>query len=79
MTADSSAQARPGIDRPITRADLEAKFEELRGTAAPSAQKARGAGLAAVLIGGVLLLVAAYVIGRRKGRQRRTIVEVRRV
>jgi hypothetical protein len=79
MTADSGAQARPGVDRPITRADLEAKFEELRGTAAPGAHKARGAGLVVLLVGGVLLLAAAYIIGRRKGRQRRTIVEVRRV
>jgi hypothetical protein len=79
MTADRGAPARPGVDRPITRADLEAKFEELRGTAAPGAQKARGAALAAVLVGGVLILAAAYLIGRRKGRKRRTIVEVRRV
>lgn len=78
MTASSGA-ARPGIDRPITRADLEAKFEELRGTTEPTAQKARGIGLAALLAGGVLIILAAYVIGRRKGWQRRTIVEVRRV
>ena len=79
MTAGSGAEARPGIDRPISRADLEAKFEELRGTTAPSAQKARGVGLAALVVGGVLIVVAAYVLGRRKGRKRRTIVEVRRV
>ena len=77
--SDARLQARPGIDRPVTRADLEAKFEQLRGAAAPGAQKARGVGIAALVLGGVVLAVVAYVLGRRKGRQRSTIVEVRRV
>lgn len=76
--SDARLQAHPGIDRPVTRADLEAKFEQLRG-AAPGAQKARGVGIAALVLGGVVLAVVAYVLGRRKGRQRSTIVEVRRV
>jgi hypothetical protein len=79
MTSDGDTQTRPGVDRPITRADLEAKFDELRGATSSGTQKARGVGLAAVVVGGVLLVVAAYVLGRRKGRKRRTIVEVRRV
>jgi hypothetical protein len=79
MTSDGPTRTRPGIDRPITRADLEAKFAELRGAASPGAHKARGAGLAALAVGGVLLIVVAYVLGRRRGHKRRTIVEVRRV
>jgi hypothetical protein len=79
MTSDGPTQTRPGIDRPITRADLEAKFDELRGAAEPGAQKARGVGIAVAVAGGILLVIAAYVIGTRKGRKRRTIVEVRRV
>lgn len=77
--SDARPQARPGVDRPVTRADLEAKFQELRGATAPRAEKARGVGLAALVAGGVLLIVVAYLFGRRKGRKRRTIVEVRRV
>jgi hypothetical protein len=77
--SDVRPQSRPGIDRPITRADLEAKFDELRGAAEPGAEKARGIGIAAVIAGGVLLVAVAYLLGRRRGRKRRTIVEVRRV
>lgn len=77
--SDARPQARPGVDRPVTRADLEAKFQELRGATAPGAERARGVGLAALVAGGVLLIVVAYLFGRRKGRKRRTIVEVRRV
>jgi hypothetical protein len=77
--SDARPQSRAGIDRPITRADLEAKFDELRGAAEPGAEKARGIGIAAVIAGGILLVAIAYLLGRRRGRKRRTIVEVRRV
>jgi hypothetical protein len=77
--SDARPQAQPGVDRPVTRADLEAKFEQLRGATEGPAQKSKVAGLAALIVGGVLLVVLAYVLGRRKGNQQRTIVEVRRV
>ncbi|HEY3097000.1 MAG TPA: hypothetical protein VGK05_09185 [Acidimicrobiia bacterium] len=77
--SDARAQTRPGVDRPVTRADLEAKFQELRGATEPGAEKAKGVGIGAIVIGGVLLVLVAYLLGRRKGRRRRTIVEVRRV
>jgi alpha-D-ribose 1-methylphosphonate 5-triphosphate synthase subunit PhnL len=79
MTSDGYAQARPGVERPITRADLEAKFAQLRGATSSGTEKARVAGAAAVVVGGVVLVLLAYVLGRRRGRKRRTIVEVRRV
>jgi hypothetical protein len=79
MTSDGYMQTRPGVDRPITRADLEAKFAQLRGATPSGTEKARVAGTAALVVGGVVLVLLAYVIGRRRGRKRRTIVEVRRV
>jgi hypothetical protein len=77
MTSDGHTQTRPGIDRPITRADLEAKFDQLRG-ATSGTQKARSVGLGALVVAGLVLVIGAYVLGRRRGRKRRTIVEVRR-
>jgi hypothetical protein len=79
MTPEGYPQTRPGVDRPITRADLEAKFAQLRGATSSGTEKARVAGTAAVLVGGIVLVLVAYVLGRRRGRKRRTIVEVRRV
>lgn len=78
MTSTGSAHA-PGVERPITRADLEAKFAQLRGATSSGTEKARVAGTATLVVGGVLLVLLAYVLGRRRGRKRRTIVEVRRV
>jgi hypothetical protein len=73
-----STETRPGVDRPITRADLEAKFSQLRGST-ETTQTQRNIGLTAVIVAGVLLVVGAYFVGRLRGKKRRTIVEVRRI
>jgi hypothetical protein len=65
--------------RPITRDDIEAKLRELQGTTEAGADAARGAGIAAVIGVALLGILLAYLLGRRKGRRRRTIVEIRRV
>ena len=78
MTSDGRTQAPPGVVRPITRADLEAKFEELRGSATPS-ETTRHVGLAAGIVAVILIGVIAYLLGRRRGKKSRTIVEVVRV
>jgi hypothetical protein len=66
-------------DRPITRADLEAKFEQLQGSVTSSTDAATS--VTPVLIAGVavVVLVAVYLLGRRRGRRRSAIVEIRRV
>jgi hypothetical protein len=69
----------PG-DRRITRSDIEAKLQEIRGTAedvAPDVpESAQRTGLIAA---GGALLVLAFVLGRRRGRKKNTIVEIRRI
>ncbi len=63
----------------ITRADIETKLRDIQGevhdAGKASAQIAIVAG-AAVAVGVVAL---AFWMGRRKGRKRTTVVEVRRV
>jgi hypothetical protein len=76
MTSHGYMQTRPGTERRITREDLEAKFAQLRGTTSSSTEQARVAGAAALGVMAVLLVLLAYVLGRRRGRKRRTIVEV---
>jgi peptide deformylase len=71
--------ARTDTSRPITRDDIEAKLREIQGTTEAGADAARGAGVAAAVVGVLLALLVAYLIGRRKGRKRRTVVEIRRV
>jgi hypothetical protein len=75
MTGDGRTQMRPGVDRPITRADLEAKFEQLRGSTAPG-ETTRNVGLVAGIVAVIVLGVVVYLFGRRRGKKSRTIVEV---
>jgi hypothetical protein len=77
MTGYGNTDTRPGTDRPITRADLEAKFSQLRGSTTAT-ETQRNIGLTGVIVAGVLLVLGAYLFGRFRGRKRRTIVEVRR-
>jgi hypothetical protein len=63
----------------LTRDDVEAKFRELQGDLTTAAE---GAKSKLVIIGGaaaVAVLVVVYVLGRRAGRKRSTVVEIRRL
>jgi len=71
------SQAR--ATRPVTRADIEAKLREIQGGSEVGADAAKGAGVAAGVVVLLLAIVVAYLLGRRKGKKRRTVVEIRRV
>jgi len=63
----------------ITRADIEGKLRDMRGGVEETAEAAKapimaiGAGVAAVIV------IAAFLLGKRRGRRRSTVVEIRRV
>ncbi|HEX4490445.1 MAG TPA: hypothetical protein VH914_04480 [Acidimicrobiia bacterium] len=63
----------------ITRADLEAKLRDITGDVGETVEAARGIGVAVASGVGVLLVVGAYWFGRRKGRKRKTVLEIRRI
>jgi hypothetical protein len=79
MTSNGRPMTRTG-ERPITRADLESKFEQLRSSVGSGADVAKGGmGMGAAVGAGIVLLLVVYLLGRRRGRKRQTIVEIRRV
>jgi len=65
-------------DTRITKEELESKFQslqdDLQGRAADKKQSIMAA---AAILSGVVVLVA-YLLGRRGGRKRRSVVEIRR-
>jgi hypothetical protein len=65
--------------RKITKADLEAKFAELQSGASHTVADAKQKLMAAVAVGGILVVVLSFLLGRRNGRRKNTIVEIRRV
>jgi hypothetical protein len=65
--------------QPIRREDIEAKLRELEGGVTETRESATST---LVTVGAVVVVGAiavAYLLGRRKGRKRTTVVEVRRI
>ena len=72
-----AADIRPGAL--VERRDIEAKLRELKGGVDDTKESATSA---LVTVGAVVLVgvvAAAFLLGRRKGRRRSTVVEVRRI
>lgn len=65
--------------RPITRADIEGKLRQIQHSADSGREAAKGAGLVGGIVGAGLLAVVSYMLGRRRGRKRRTVVEIKRI
>ena len=63
----------------VNRSDIEAKLREIRGEVDTTATAARPTAMTIAIVAGVTLLGAAYLLGRRKGKKRSTVVEIRRV
>jgi hypothetical protein len=63
----------------ITRDDLEQKLRELEGGARDQVASARSTIVAAGVVATLIVLLLAFLLGKRKGKQRSTIVEIRRV
>jgi hypothetical protein len=63
----------------ITRDDLEAKFRELEGGAREQVASARTTLVTAGGIAALILLLLVFLLGRRAGKLRSTVVEIRRV
>ena len=63
----------------VTRADIEAKLAEIRGVTDTTTEVAQEATKPLLVIVGVAVVIGAFLLGRRRGQKRSTIVEVRRI
>ncbi len=63
----------------ITRDDIEAKFRELTGEVSEGVEDTRSQVITVGLAVGVALVAVVFLIGRRNGRRRSAVVEVRRI
>jgi hypothetical protein len=63
----------------VTRDDLEAKFRAVQGDVQSKVEDRKQTLLAGVVAGGVILLIAFFLMGRRSGKSKNTFVEIRRV
>ncbi len=64
---------------PITRDQIEAKFRELTGEVSDEVASTRSQAVTIGLAVTVAVVAVVFLIGRRNGRRKSAIVEVRRV
>jgi hypothetical protein len=74
-----SAKSTEVPDRKITRDDIEAKLRELQGEVGERTEAAKVPAIAIAVGVVVLTVAAAYLMGRRKGKRRQTVLEIRRI
>jgi hypothetical protein len=63
----------------ITRDDIEARFRELNGDVGSEVEAVRPQLLTVGAAVAVAVLAVAFLAGRRRGRKRSAVVEVRRI
>ena len=63
----------------ITREDLEAKLREIHGEVNKAVDSAKPAISAIAVAVGVTVIAVSFLIGRRTGRKKNTVVEIRRI
>ncbi len=63
----------------VTLGDIEQQLRSLGGSAQAIVTESKTTALATAVGGGVLALASVYLLGRRRGRKRSTVLEIRRV
>lgn len=78
----------PKADRDVTGSgpggrveisDIRTKLEEIRGDTAEVAEQARPVAMIGAVVGVVVVVGIAFLVGRRRGRRKSTWVEIRRL
>ena len=63
----------------ITPADIEAKFRDIQGQIDVVADDSKKTLAIGGVAGAVLLLLLVYVLGRKAGKKKSTVLEIRRL
>ena len=63
----------------ITRADIEAKLRSIRDDIEPVGEQAKGGLMAAAPVVAAVLIIGAYLLGKRSGKKRRAVIEIKRL
>ena len=63
----------------ITKADIEAKLKAIRDDIEPVGDQAKGGLMAAAPVVAAVLIIGAYLLGKRSGKKRRAVIEIRRL
>ncbi|HEY1740635.1 MAG TPA: hypothetical protein VGI86_18115 [Acidimicrobiia bacterium] len=78
-TNEATDARRPGDKSRITRDDLESKLREIAGPVEDNVERAQSMSVAVGVAIGAALVITAYFFGRRRGRKRTPVIEIRRI
>jgi hypothetical protein len=78
MATPPPSSDRPGIDRPIQRSDIESRLRAAQAEVKGVKDSTVGIGIAAGGLAALLLLLLAFLIGKRIGTKKYSFVEIRR-
>jgi hypothetical protein len=70
--------SRPASSERVEKSDIEDALRSLQGGITDEIESRKQQVLMAVGIAAALLLVVAYLMGKRRGRRKTTFVEIRR-
>ncbi len=63
----------------VSRDDLEAKFRDLQGGVQSKVEDRKTTLVMGAVVGALVLLLLVFVVGKRSGKKKTTVVEIRRV
>lgn len=63
----------------VTRDDLERQFAGLQSGIKGQVESKKSTIVTAVSVGAIILMVIVFVLGKRSGKRKTTVVEIRRV
>jgi hypothetical protein len=63
----------------ITRSDIEAKLKAIRDDIEPVGEQAKGGLMAVAPVVVAVVVIGAYLLGKRSGKKRRAVIEIRRL
>ena len=66
-------------EKKITRRDLEGKFREIQDDVQGKVVSKKDTIKAVAIGAGVIIVLFVYLLGRRSGKKKTTVVEIRRV
>ena len=63
----------------VTRSDLEASFAGIQGAIKGRVESKKNTIVTAVSVGAIVLMIVLFLLGKRSGKRKTTLVEIRRV
>jgi hypothetical protein len=63
----------------ISRTDIEAKLRAIRDDIEPVGEQAKGGLMVVAPVVVAVIVLGAYLLGKRSGKKRRAVIEIRRL